>query len=435
LDTRHNPRILVVWSGRPGYVPAPVFSTDQLTIYSHHDRQFPGLIDPPRKIADSQHYDLDQAIRRFAHPEEFDLVCIGCDASENNKVRNLSAFSCPKVLMLTDTHHLDAKPISVALDYFNSEPFDAVVSLYNRDHLRWFGGRPGVRLGWHPCLTVRNIPREFSDVRRPAVSFVGNWRRSHPRRKHLMEKMIKDGIPFLAEKLNALGSANLYASSLLSFNCSLNNDLNMRIFEVISAGGCLLTDRLSEQSGLDQLFTEDQDYIAYGNYLELKEKVNLYLADPSRAIEIARNAVTKYRENYQPEMLVNNFIEWALEQKHPASNFNDAVVNCEGSVFNQRLDIYQRAMQLQLHNEKVQVLAIGRRAAAYLDDLNGLGRVYGFILETEQHSGNDEKKPMHQPTVTLQRAAAENWAMVVADSDQPHRLASSKFPVDNTFPV
>ena len=46
-------------------------------------------------------------------------------------------------------------------------------------------------------------------------------------------------------------AADMCASSVVSFNASLNGDLNLRVFETLSAGGCLLTDRLSAQSGLD----------------------------------------------------------------------------------------------------------------------------------------------------------------------------------------
>jgi spore maturation protein CgeB len=37
--------------------------------------------------------------------------------------------------------------------------------------------------------------------------------------------------------------AGIYNAAQITFNCSLNGDRNMRIFEVMAAGGFLVTDR------------------------------------------------------------------------------------------------------------------------------------------------------------------------------------------------
>jgi hypothetical protein len=249
-----------------------------------------------------------------------------------------------------------------------------------------------------------------------------------------MEKLINDGIPIKAEKLNALGSANLYATSLLSFNCSLNCDLNMRVLEVISAGGCLVTDRLAAESGLDQLFTEDRDYIAYGSYRELKKKVEFYLSNPSLAIGIAQNAVEKYRKHHTPDKLISRFIEWALEDEHPDCDYTETALH-DNQEFQRSLDIYQRAMHLQLYNERVKVLAVGERAAVYTNSVEGLGRAYVYVLDTREKSGKTDTLSVSASAVTPQQAQAEGWSMVVVDTDQQQLLPSLNLGIVDTFIV
>ena len=64
----------------------------------------------------------------------------------------------------------------------------------------------------------------------------------------------------------------MYAQSTVSFNASLSGDLNMRVFEVLSAGGFLLTDRLSPQAGLELLLRPGHDCETYGDAEELLDK-------------------------------------------------------------------------------------------------------------------------------------------------------------------
>jgi hypothetical protein len=57
------------------------------------------------------------------------------------------------------------------------------------------------------------------------------------------------GLPLAATTGSREATADVYAESLACFNASLNGDLNFRVFEVLSAGGCLLTDRLAPEAG------------------------------------------------------------------------------------------------------------------------------------------------------------------------------------------
>ena len=87
------------------------------------------------------------------------------------------------------------------------------------------------------------------------------------------------GVPVYAGYATRARSAALYAQSIVSFNGSLNGDLNMRVFEVLSRG-FLLTDRLSPQAGLELLLRPGHDCETYGDAVELLDKIAFYRRSP-----------------------------------------------------------------------------------------------------------------------------------------------------------
>lgn len=60
-----------------------------------------------------------------------------------------------------------------------------------------------------------------------------------------------------------------YIKGRLGFNISIRNDLNMRVFEVMSTGAALLTNRNVE--GIESLFEEGTHYIGYESQDEMVE--------------------------------------------------------------------------------------------------------------------------------------------------------------------
>lgn len=88
--------------------------------------------------------------------------------------------------------------------------------------------------------------------------------------------------------------AQKYAESRLVFNCSLNGDANMRFFEVLCSGACLVTDRIPDIDALG--FLDKTHYLGYSNAEELAELVPAYLREHAVREQIAshgRQAVLK----------------------------------------------------------------------------------------------------------------------------------------------
>jgi len=64
----------------------------------------------------------------------------------------------------------------------------------------------------------------------------------------------------------------------IGWNCAVESDINMRIFETLSTGIPLLTDKVKD-NGLEDLFQEDVHFLTYDSEEELKEKAVRLLAD------------------------------------------------------------------------------------------------------------------------------------------------------------
>ena len=82
--------------------------------------------------------------------------------------------------------------------------------------------------------------------------------------------------------------AEIYSASKIAFNRSIANDINMRVFEGLSSGALLLTNRLKD-NGLAELLAEDVDYVAYAEIEELIDKAKYYLQHEEIREKIAQS--------------------------------------------------------------------------------------------------------------------------------------------------
>ena len=406
--------MLVAWNSHPSYVPPPQFSNNQFNI-------FPPLVKPLKKvslerniIAESHNYDLYKEAKRFSQKLKFDLVLVQTGGSEVNKPTNISEFDCPKCLLVGDTHHTSENPISAVIEYINQNSFDAVVSLYNKDHIKWIKAlcKADIRFGWFPGLTVQDIRRELIKDRIPRIFFAGSWRRVHPRRKRLMQAMRHDNLPIEHHQLTRLGTAVFHSNSAISFNCSLNGDFNMRVYECLAASGFLLTDRLSELSGLFEHLVEDEDFVAYGCYEELADKAKYYLSDTQRALNISVNGHRKYIRYFASDMVINKFLDWILEDKIEQNNNEFGLPVFTGVSVARRLRLYETVQTLCLNNESLDLLLVGTIARSIENDLRAFNRCNIHVLNPKQEA---VVASMDGRAHKVSQIASKPWSLLVCD--------------------
>jgi spore maturation protein CgeB len=102
--------------------------------------------------------------------------------------------------------------------------------------------------------------------------------------------------------------AQRFVKSRVGFNISIKRDLNMRVFEIMSTGTALLTNRNVE--GLEDLFTEDQDFFGYENLEDLEAAADkvMMLSQLERDL-VASSALHKVRSQHTYKHRMQTIVE------------------------------------------------------------------------------------------------------------------------------
>ena len=381
-----QPKTLVSWYTTPDYIPPLRITEDQTTI----GPQFkPAGADTERfdYHTPSGQYDLAQTLCEQGAPHAFDLIVVYTDASCTNLPRNLDAVTGRKVLVVGDTHHLK-KPLQRMIGYAQAEPYEFIISSHNRHHLHWFVEAGCAKVAWIPAAQIRHTPRQFSRERQSRVALVGQLGQYHQRRARLVEYLKQHQVPTLAGPAAREAAADLYAQSVISLNCSLNADLNLRVFEILSAGGFLLTDKLAPESGLEMLFQEDEEYVSYSSAEELLEKANYYLQHPEDAENIAGRGHERFLAEHLPKMKTSAILSWVFENELDPRH---TIVRrqTESSVsLGQRIMFYETMQEAHQNREKTRILFECTSDKAFISDVRDLPRVCVSRLSNSEDRSN-----------------------------------------------
>lgn len=117
------------------------------------------------------------------------------------------------------------------------------------------------------------------------VGFVGSLNTDlHQRRVDLLNR-INSAVKVDYNRCWEDEMAEFFSASRIVFNNAIRNDLNMRLFEVMSTGSFLLTD-LARNSGQEEMFVDGEDLGIY-NDDNIIDKVKYYLNNESEREKIA----------------------------------------------------------------------------------------------------------------------------------------------------
>ena len=125
------------------------------------------------------------------------------------------------------------------------------------------------------------------------VGFLGN--NTYTRRKTLLNQIAKKYK--LLESTAAPGEeySKVLSQCKILFNCSMDNDMNMRVFESMSIGRPLVTDVVD---GMTDLFKENTHYLAYKDWPKLEKNIELLLAKPMLREAIGNTAAAYIRAKH-----------------------------------------------------------------------------------------------------------------------------------------
>jgi tetratricopeptide (TPR) repeat protein len=248
------------------------------------------------------------------------LVCL-VDATKRCLPQDLACFDGPKILLIADTHHLKS-PLSSLLNYAGGEPFDRIILLYDRHHAGFFYAAGFKNLFWFPGLTFPHsdswvLESQKVRSRSASIGFVGQAAAHHPRRKRILEAIHRARLPLFQKSIPQAESLAFYASSLIGLNASLNGDLNLRFFEVISSGSLLITDSLAPDSGIGCFSSMGCAFEEYRNEQELVVKARYYLGRPREAFELAKKGQAWFQNHFKEDMRRAMFQKIALDGIQP----------------------------------------------------------------------------------------------------------------------
>jgi glycosyltransferase involved in cell wall biosynthesis len=215
-----------------------------------------------------------------AHGGTFDLF-LWIDAGAAYFPRDIETLAIPTACYLIDVHVGRYREHIAAF-------FDAVF-VAQKEYVTPFGRHAGHgQVHWLPLAaaadwhTDRGLTREFD------IGFVGAMtgaHRSTPRIRRLEQLASRYRTNDFTKPVAGRNLADVYGRAKIVFNCSLQGDVNMRVFEGAACGALVLTDAIG--NGLTDLLTPDKHIVTYRDDAELFAAVERYLADDHARAAIA----------------------------------------------------------------------------------------------------------------------------------------------------
>ncbi len=190
---------------------------------------------------------------------------------------DIRSVKIPTACYLVDTHLHYEKHLDTAFQ------FDFVF-LAQKEYVESFR-KEGIRCFWLPLGCDPEIHGKQEKEKLHDIGFVGSVTKKDSRRYKLLEAL-SEQFNVHIERAFHEEMAGIFSASRIVFNESVNNDLNMRVFEALCSGSFLLTDH-PRNAGMEELF---QDGVHLGIYEEdklLVEKAQWYLEHPGEREKIA----------------------------------------------------------------------------------------------------------------------------------------------------
>ncbi|MEM7712472.1 MAG: glycosyltransferase [Cyanobacteria bacterium P01_A01_bin.68] len=342
-------------------------------------------------------FDINDLLKQL--PQEWfpDAILVSSSLARVNNSpipTGIQNLNCPSVLKLYDSHYPN-RQIQTLIEYAQALNCQYNWVIYDRHHVHFFAEAGIPNLFWTPSSLTMPIVSDytlptFTEEKVYDIIFSGSVDNSHPYRCHLLNYLKENGINLKIERYPLFTDyLKACVQSKIVFNCSMNGDTSRRIFEVMMGGGFLLTDRLSQYSGLPKMFKEGIHLECYGSEEELLEKTKYYIANPYKALEIARAGHKEFMNKYHPQILQDKFFDFLIKGESIPSTF---LVNDDSRLIDLRNKTYDKeALQLRINtyellqeiyrlNNKFKVLYYQAQNQSLLTDLADLQRLNLKVL-------------------------------------------------------
>ena len=216
---------------------------------------------------------------------------------------NLGTLGCPTACYLIDSHLNLERHLALVggFDY---------AFIAQREYLPLFR-QVNPKTFWLPLACDPEVHRKWDGEKLYDIGFVGGVQQGS-RRETLLDALNKE-IPVKYARCFWDDMARLFSASRLVFNNAVRNDLNMRVFEVLSTGTLLLSD-LARQSGQDDLFADGEDYACYQDG-SLTDTARFYLENEALRERIAARGQRLVHNAHTYRHRVEDLLEVVLHGK------------------------------------------------------------------------------------------------------------------------
>lgn len=182
---------------------------------------------------------------------------------------------------------------------------------------------------WHPSFYTQNPEATFlTDKITLSQLYIGNKISAMERvdtfkklSEHFPTTIYTASDTSYMPKLNNLGTCKSLTEMPIVFNQSkinlnitskaIRTGLPLRIFDILSCGGFIMT---NFQAELPELFTLGEDLVAYSSLEELLQLTEYYLTHDAERIAIAENGYETLKNNYTYEIQLQKLLYKAFER-------------------------------------------------------------------------------------------------------------------------
>jgi len=219
---------------------------------------------------------------------------------------DLPRYLRPQVFLAIDTHL--KKPFKKIVK--QARHYDFVMCAQKRSikALKW----RGISAEWLPLGCDPEIHKKLDLPKRYDIGFVGTEGKKSLRKTLLRELGKRYPRSFLG-KTPFTEMSQIYSASKIGFNYSIRNDINMRMFEVMSCGALLITNRI-KGNGFSDLFENGKHLLTYRNQRELFRLIDYYLTHDGEREEIARNGHQLVTREHTYEIRLADMLDYIKEK-------------------------------------------------------------------------------------------------------------------------
>ncbi len=215
---------------------------------------------------------------------------------------DLSSHLRPSAFYVVDTHlKKPYKKISEQVKHYD------YIFCAQKDGAERLRRDAGVNAIWVPIGCDPQIHKRLEVKKRFDIAFVGTEGKVNLRGRLLKSLARRYPNSFIG-RADFRMLSNIYSSAKIGFNYSINNDINMRMFEILSCGALLVTNYIRD-NGFEELFSDGINIVAYRSPSELLHKIDYYLEREGERERIAKEGHSLAINNHTYEDRLKKMLE------------------------------------------------------------------------------------------------------------------------------